>query len=133
MLEGLRVLVVDDNFDSRELVSVILEGYGVQVTAVASAQEALETIAQSQPDLLICDLQMPDQDGCSFISQLRSLPPEQGGQIPALALSGANDEDKNQALACGFEQFFLKPVDPDRLIEVITPLIQPALSSKGNR
>jgi len=130
MLEGLNVLVVDDNSDSRVLVSVILETYGAQAREVASAQAALEAIAEIQPDLIICDLHMPGQDGCSFIRQLRSLPPEQGGQIPAIALSGASDEEKNQALACGFEQFFLKPVDPDGLIEVITTLIQPASSLK---
>lgn len=130
MLEGLHVLVVDDNLDSRELVTIILEADGAQVTAVDSAQAALETIAQVQPDLIICDLHMPGQDGCSFIRQLRALPPEQGGQIPAIALSGASDEGKNQALACGFEEFFLKPVDPERLIEVITALVQSASSSK---
>jgi CheY-like chemotaxis protein len=122
VLAGLRVLAVDDNFDSRELLVTILMVYGAQAIAVASAQEVLATIVEWQPNLLISDLQMPEYDGCSLIQQIRSLPPEQGGQIPAIALSGSVHEKRELAIAAGFQRFLLKPIEPEHLIEVITEL-----------
>lgn len=123
MLAGLRVLVVDDNLDSRELLITILEVYGAQGTAVASAPEVLEAMGELHPDLLISDLQMPEYDGCTLIRQIRSLPPEQGGQIPAIALSGSVHEQRELAIAAGFQRFILKPIDPEHLLEVIAELV----------
>jgi CheY-like chemotaxis protein len=123
VLAGLRVLVVDDNWDSRELLLTILQLYEAQVTAVASAPEVLETIVELQPDLLISDLQMPEYDGCILMKQIRSLPPEHGGQIPAIALSGSVHEQRELAIAAGFQSFVLKPIEPEHLIEVITEVV----------
>jgi two-component system OmpR family response regulator len=105
MLEGLRILVIDDNLDARELLTITLSGYGAQVTAVVSAQAGLETIAQLSPDLLICDLHMPDQDGCSLITQIRSLLPEQGGQTLAIALTGSDYQARVEPWLVGFNVF----------------------------
>lgn len=123
MLEEVRVLVVDDNSDSRELLTTILEVYGAQVTALDSAEAVLETIVKSPPDLLISDLQMPKYDGFTLIKQLRSLPAKQGGQIPAIALSGSAHEGRDKAIAAGFQRFILKPIEPEHVIEVIASLL----------
>lgn len=122
-LEGLRVLVVDDDLDSLELTSIILEPYGVQVAIAASASEAIEANTKFQPELLICDIAMPVIDGYSFIRQIRSLPPEQGGQIPAIALTAcAGEKERTQALNAGFQMHVSKPVDPNQLVAVVASL-----------
>jgi CheY-like chemotaxis protein len=123
-LATLRVLVVEDDPDSRELMVFILEPAGAQVTAVASGQAAFEAVTQQSFDLIISDLQMPERDGYSLIREIRSLQPEQGGQTPAIALSGSvREEERELAFTCGFQRFLLKPIDPDELINVIVALL----------
>ncbi|UKO98583.1 PAS domain-containing hybrid sensor histidine kinase/response regulator [Nostoc sp. UHCC 0870] len=124
MLSGTRVLVVDDEPDIRDLVSFILEDYGVEVTAVTSAQEALDILSESLPDILISDIGMPEVDGYMLIRQLRQQPPQQGGNIPAIALTAyAGEINQQQAMEAGFQMHVSKPVDPDALIEAIASLI----------
>ena len=77
----MKILVVDDDVDTREFIAFLLEQYGANVTAVASANEALAALTQSLPDILLSDIGMPEVDGCMFMRQLRTLSPEQGGQI----------------------------------------------------
>ncbi|MEA5567210.1 PAS domain S-box protein [Anabaena sp. UHCC 0399] len=124
MLSGRRVLVVDDEPDIRDLVSFILEDYGVEVTAVTSAQEALDILSESLPDILISDIGMPEVDGYMLIRQLRQQPPQRGGNIPAIALTAyAGEINQQQAIDAGFQMHVSKPVDPDALIEAIASLI----------
>ncbi len=119
-----KILVVDDEVDSREFVAFVLEECGAVVTAVASAGEALEALALEKPDLLLSDIGMPEMDGYMLIRQIRELPPEQGGEIPAIALTAyASNTDSQQALAAGFQRHIAKPVEPAELIAVVATLI----------
>ncbi|MFN6558986.1 MAG: PAS domain S-box protein [Nostoc sp. ChiSLP01] len=122
-LNDLKILVVDDDVDTREFIVFLLEEYGASVRSVASADEALTALKQSLPDVLLSDIGMPDVDGCMFIRELRTLPPEQGGQIPAIALTAyAGEVNAKQVLAAGFHKHIAKPVEPAELIEAIASL-----------
>ncbi|MBE9205336.1 response regulator [Nostoc sp. LEGE 06077] len=123
-LEGIKVLVVDDDVDTREFLAFFLEQQGAIVTTAHSAHAALESIAQSLPDLLLSDLGMPDVDGYALIRKLRSLPVDQGGQIPAIALTAYAAETTQQLVfAAGFQLHIAKPADPIKLIAAIAGLI----------
>jgi PAS domain S-box-containing protein len=123
-LSDLKILVVDDEVDSREFVTFALEEHRAVVKAVASAGEALEALALEKPDLLLSDIGMPEMDGYTLIRQIRMMSPEQGGQIPAIALSAyASNTDSKQALAAGFQKHIAKPVEPAQLMAVISTLI----------
>ena len=123
-LEGLRVLVVDDEEDVRELLIVVFEEYKVQVTAVASAAAALNVIPQLMPDVLLCDIGMPQEDGYTLIRKVRTLPPEQGGEILAIALTAyAREEDRQQALEAGFQMHVPKPIELNVLIPLVATLV----------
>ena len=122
-LQGLKVLVVDDEVDTRELISEVLKECGSEVVLSRSAAEALEALEQHKPDILISDLGMPDEDGYSLISKIRSLPPERGGQIPAAALTAyARAEDRMRVLRSGFQFHLPKPVDSAELVTVVASL-----------
>ncbi|MGB6015837.1 MAG: PAS domain-containing protein, partial [Nodosilinea sp.] len=122
-LTGVRVLAVDDEPDARELLAAVLTMYGADVLTVTSAAEVLTALTSFQPDILVSDIGMPDDDGYSLIQQIRALPPEQGGQIPAIALTAyAREEDYQRAIASGFQQQVTKPLEPERLVQVVVPL-----------
>ncbi|MBD1924384.1 PAS domain S-box protein [Microcoleus sp. FACHB-831] len=123
MLKDLEILVVDDEADARELLIAILEQYGASVRTAGTAKDALEEIANSQPNVLISDIGMPQEDGFSLIRQLRLLPAAQGGRIPAVALTAyAREEDRTRVLLAGFQQHLPKPVSPDELAAVVASL-----------
>jgi PAS domain S-box-containing protein len=122
-LSGLEILVVDDDADMRGFLPFMLEQYGATVIVVASASEALTALSQSQPNLMISDIGMPEMDGYMLMRQVRSLKPEQGGTIPAIALTAyAGEMDYQQAIAVGFQQHISKPVDPEELVKAIVSL-----------
>ncbi|WP_392481869.1 AAA family ATPase [Nostoc sp. C110] len=124
-LSDLKILVVDDDADMREFLPFMLEQYGATVTAVASAIAALTALSQSQPNLIISDIGMPEMDGYMLMRQIRSLEPEKGGTIPAIALTAyAGEMDYQQAIAAGFQQHISKPVDPEELVKAIRSLIK---------
>jgi CheY-like chemotaxis protein len=123
-LDGARVLLVDDDADTRHLLKRVLESHGAAVKTAASAAEALEMIAASPPDALVADIGMPDEDGYSLMRKIRRLPSSRGGTVPALALTAyARPEDRVRALNAGFQQFVAKPVEPDELAAVVAELI----------
>ncbi|BAY60076.1 signal transduction histidine hinase [Calothrix brevissima NIES-22] len=124
-LTGLRVLVVDDEADIRDLFSICLEQYGVIVTAVASANAALSTLMANPNgyDVLLSDIGLPEQDGYDLIRQIRALDAELGGQIPAAALTAyAAEAEQAQALAAGFQMHIAKPIEPERLLFIVAAL-----------
>lgn len=122
-LGGLRILVVGDEPDVCELLAVILKTYGAEVTSVTSAGEAFEALRREKPDVLVCDLGMPDEDGFSLIRRVRSLPPGEGGETPAAALTAyARDEDRVRALVSGFQFHLSKPVNPEEVAGVVASL-----------
>jgi len=122
-LEGLKVLVVDDEPDTRELIREVLKECGSEVITSRSVAEALTALEQYRPDILISDLGMPDEDGYSLISKIRALPPERGGNIPAAALTAyARAEDRMRVLRSGFQFHLPKPVDSAELVTVVASL-----------
>jgi PAS domain S-box-containing protein len=124
LLAGVQILLVDDQADVREFFSFALEQYGATVTAVESAAQALEILIQSKPDILLSDIGMPFMDGYMLLREVRKLPPEQGGQIPAIALTAyAGEINYNQAMAAGFQKHLPKPVDPSELAIAIDKII----------
>ncbi|MEG4321643.1 MULTISPECIES: PAS domain S-box protein [unclassified Microcoleus] len=123
-LSGIRVLAVDDDADARDLVVFLLEDCGASVTAVANAGDALKVLTQSVPDILLSDIGMPDTDGYMLLRQVRDLPPEQGGLVPAIALTAyAGEIDYQQALAAGFQRHLSKPLDPDKLVQAMLDVL----------
>jgi len=129
-LQGLKVLVVDDEADTRELIGEVLKECGSEVIITCSAAEALEALEQHQPDILISDLGMPDEDGYSLIEKIRALPLERGGNIPAAALTAyARAEDRMRVLRSGFQFHLPKPVDSAELVTVVASLAGRAYKS----
>lgn len=124
-LDGLRILAVDDEPDTRELLKAGLGQCGADVSVVGSASEALEALAVEVPDLLISDIGMPDEDGYELIRRVRALPAESGGKMPAIALTAyARAEDRMQSLRAGYQMHVPKPVELAELVAVAASLVQ---------
>lgn len=122
-LTGLRVLVVDDELDARQLLTRILRACHAEVSTAASVPEAIEAVHRDKPQVLISDLGMPGQDGYELIRAIRALPAAQGKDLPALALSAfARSEDRRRAMLAGFQTHVAKPVEPAELIAVVASL-----------
>jgi PAS domain S-box-containing protein len=122
-LAGLKILVVDDDPDTLSMIEALLTRYNSQVISVASATAALACLESFQPDILVSDIGMPEMDGYALIQQLRALPIEKGGQIPALALSAyVREEDRVRAFASGFNKYVNKPINLDLFIRAIDEL-----------
>ena len=122
-LDGLKILVVDDEIDSLDVLTIALEQAGATVSSFSSANAAIEAINKSTPDLLIGDIGMPEVDGYTMMSQIRQLP--QGKKIPAIALSAyAREIDRVRSIEVGFQHHLGKPVDIPTLIKLITRLIK---------
>jgi PAS domain S-box-containing protein len=123
-LGGVRVLVVDDEHDTREILSVILTRYGAEIRTAGSAAEAMEVFGQWRPDVLVSDIGMPVEDGYVLIKKIRALPPENGADVPAIALTAyASAQDKRNALAAGFQRHLAKPVEPVALAKNVALIL----------
>lgn len=123
-IENIRVMVLDDEIDSLEMLKVALEQEGAQVATTSSGAKALRMLAEAQYDLLISDIGMPDMDGYTFMRNVRTLPPQHNREVPAIALTAyAGEINQRQALAAGFQTHLAKPVDPQQLLEAIATLI----------
>jgi signal transduction histidine kinase/CheY-like chemotaxis protein len=119
-LAGIKVLVVDDEPDAREMVKRLLEDYGAGVIAASSAQEAFERLQIDKPNVLVSDIGMPREDGYSLMRRIRSLSSEKGGETPALALTAyARLEDRDRCVLAGFQAHLAKPVEPTELISMV--------------
>jgi PAS domain S-box-containing protein len=124
-LYGLKVLVVDDDADTRELVSTALMHSGARTAAAGSAREALELMPRFQPDVLVSDIAMPGEDGLALIRRVRALGGKGVGDVPAVALTGLSGEEvRGRALTAGYQQFVPKPVEPEKLTAVVRTLAQ---------
>jgi CheY-like chemotaxis protein len=105
----------------------VLEQAGAIVTSVASCIEAMQAFSQSTPNLVVSDIGMPDMDGYMLMRHIRSLPLEQGGQIPAIALTAyAGELDQKQAIAAGFQKHIAKPIEPEAVVAIVTQLTSSA-------
>ena len=122
-LDGVRVLLVDDHDVVREVISRLLEVYGAQVTATAGVAEALRAFERERSDVVLSEIEMPDEDGYSLIRKLRALPREHGGETQAAALTGLSTvDDRARVLRAGFQDFVSKPVDARVLVSVVAAL-----------
>jgi PAS domain S-box-containing protein len=122
-LAGIHVLIVDDELDAREFLKRLLRLAGAKVSAAGSAAEALESIAAQRPDVLVCDIAMPVEDGYSLIGKVRNREPREGGKLPAVALTAyARTDDRTRAIRAGFHNHLAKPVEPAELLAVVQSL-----------
>jgi len=132
-LNGLRLLVVDDDLDTRELLTILFAEDGAEVIAVDCVDEALAAVEQLNPDILISDIKLIGEDGYTLIQKIRGFDAKRVREIPAIALTGqAREEDRIQALSRGFHRHVTKPIDLDEFLAVVNnlarQLIQPAIS-----
>jgi CheY-like chemotaxis protein len=122
-LTGLRILTVDDDRNTREMLQEALERAGAEVVSAASAREALATMRTFRPDVLVSDIGMPHEDGYDLLRQIRLLPEKEGGNVPAIALTGyAREEDQEATREAGYQAVTPKPVDLDRLLSAIATM-----------
>lgn len=122
-LSGIRALVVDDDTDAREFLEFLLQANGATVITAASASDALQILQQSQPDILLSDIGMPEMDGYGLMRKVRSW--ELAKNLPAIALTAyAGDADQKQAISAGFQRHVAKPINPDAVVAMITELLQ---------
>jgi PAS domain S-box-containing protein len=125
-LGGVRVLVVEDDLDTLEMLKAIFQNRGAEVIAASSAEDALKALEHSVPDALVSDLAMPGQDGYELIAQIRQRGSNGGGNMPAVALTAhARVEDRVRALSAGFQMYVPKPVDPNELVAAVANLTHP--------
>jgi CheY-like chemotaxis protein len=117
------VLVLEDENDVRDFLSVSLVQYGAEVSAFATTGEALQALEEQRPDVLVSDIGLPGEDGYDFIRRVRALGPDRGGQTPAAALTAhAKGEDGARVLTAGFQVHLAKPVQPAELASVVATL-----------
>lgn len=125
-LNGLSVLVVEDDPDARELMHAALEQRGASVRSAESVASAFALIAVRLPDVIISDIAMPEEDGVAFLARLRAMPCECGGRLPAVAVSAyTSAADQARALTAGFDQYLFKPIDFDQLCKTLQKLADP--------
>lgn len=116
LLDGVRILLVEDDADSQTVLRAVFEATGAESRVAGSARDALQIVASYRPDMLLCDIGLPGEDGYQLMRRLR----EQGVVVPAIALTAyASDEDRRQALAAGYQRHLAKPVDPDDLVRAV--------------
>jgi signal transduction histidine kinase len=122
-LTGLKVLVIDDELDAREMVKYVLINADATVLTASSAEEGLAVLRSDRPDIVVSDIGMPDKDGYQLMRELRTLPVSQGGKTPAIALTAfARSEDRTRALLAGYQVHIAKPIEPHELVVTIGSL-----------
>jgi CheY-like chemotaxis protein len=122
-LTGVRILVVDDEADARDLIATVLMEAGAEVETARSAAEGFELFKEFRPDVLVSDVGMPEEDGFSFIRRVRALASSEGSRVPALALTAfAREGDRSRALTAGFTAHVGKPVQPEVLASAVSNL-----------
>ena len=126
-LRDIRVLVVDDDFDTLEVMRVILESHGAQTTAAATAAEGFAALETFRPEVILSDIGLPGEDGYDFMRKVRALPADQGGQTPAVAASAhVYTSDRERAFNAGFHAFLAKPIDAKALVKSVKALVERA-------
>ena len=119
------MLAVDDDADARDLVRHVLESAGAAVVTAGGAREALSMLREGIPNLILSDIGMPETDGYAFMRRLRALPAEEGGRVPAVALTAfARSEERRRALQAGYQVHLAKPVEPAELVAVCASLVE---------
>ena len=133
-LGGMIALVVEDDQDSRDMLTTALAICGVRVVSAESADEGLEKLRELKPDFLISDIGLPGEDGYDLIRKVRALSPSDGGGIPAIALTGyVSVQDRKLALRAGYQEHLPKPVDTNRLIELLQTMVPNGSSASASK
>jgi CheY-like chemotaxis protein len=126
-INALRVLVVDDDTATRDLLAEVLDALGAEVRVAACAPDARRALADQRPDVIVSDVSMPDEDGCELLRAIRRLPAAGGGRVPAIAFTAARDEAvRERALHCGFTAVLHKPLDVAALVAAIAQVADTA-------
>lgn len=126
-LKNVRVLLVEDDADTRDLLRRLLEEHQADVRAIGSAQSALDTLTSAVPNIIVCDIGLPDIDGYELIRRVRRLDAENGGTVPAIAVTAyARPEDRTSALRAGYQAHIAKPIEPSELVSAIARLVDAA-------
>ncbi len=124
-LDGVRILLVEDDDDIRDLMRMALEARGAILTAVESARAGLAAIEARTPDIVISDISMPGDDGHALMRKVRGLPLNSGGKVPAIALTALDSREARVASrAAGFHYHLTKPVDANKLVEIVAGLVR---------
>ena len=124
-LDGLRVLVVEDDDDTREVLTLGLSLHGADVVAVGSAAAAMVELENKVPDVIVSDIGLPDEDGLALIRRVRKLPPTQGGRVPAVAVTAFTlSDDAEEATRAGFQRHFRKPVETRELFGAVAAVVE---------
>src|SRR5262249_41361390 len=114
----------EDDDDSRKLLGTMLSQQGAQVSSAASAKDAFSLLCEKLPDVVVSDIGMPDEDGYELIEKIRTLPEEEGGLTPAIALTGyATRKDREKSLSSGYQLHIAKPIEQDELVSAISRLL----------
>lgn len=122
-LDGVRIVMVDDDADSLDTICLVLTLHGAETRGVRTAPQGLEMVREFRPHVLVSDLSMPGEDGYTLIARVRQLPEEEGRHVPAVALTAhAYAEDRDRALRAGFQSYLSKPVEPERVVETVARL-----------
>lgn len=124
--QGIQALIVDDLVDTCDLLGFMLNLHGIATTCVTSVREALAVYRSLKPDIVLSGIAMPEEDGLSLIRRIRALKPEEGGTVPAIAVTASSVEEiQLAAIEAGFQAFLPQPVDIDELIAVIAKVVKP--------
>jgi CheY-like chemotaxis protein len=124
-LDGVRILLVEDDDDTREVTRLALEARGATLVCARDATEGLAAIAQGAPDVVLADISMPGTDGHSFLKRVRALPRARGGRVPAVAITAfGSREDRMTSREAGFHYHLTKPYDVEKLIEIVSGLVR---------
>jgi len=133
-LQDTRVLIVDDDRDTLEVMRVILESHGAQAAVAPTAAEGLAVLGILRPEVILSDIAMPDEDGYEFIRKVRALPADQGGRTPAVAVSAhVYTSDRERAFDAGFHAFLAKPINPRALVASVKTLVERARADLERR
>ena len=123
-LEGLKILLVDDNIDALQILELLLSEYNLEIKTADSVENALSILGWFQPDILVSDLAMPGEDGFSLIQKVRAFEVSNENKLPAIALTAyVRTEDRDSALAAGFNMFVPKPVEIEELLTAISNVV----------
>lgn len=123
LLQGLRLLVIEDDTDSRQLIRTVLELHGARVESVGTAHEGFKAVCERRPDVIVCDIGLPGEDGYRLMERIRQLPPDEGGLTPAIALTAyVSPRDRLLALSAGFQVHLPKPIQPEFLVSTVAEL-----------
>jgi CheY-like chemotaxis protein len=124
-LKGVKVLLVEDDADTREVLSLGLQLAGARVESVGAASEALDALHDRVPDVIVSDIGLPDEDGLSMMRRIRTLSPDEGGRVPAVAVTAYTlVDDMEEARRAGFQEHFRKPVETQQLLERVAELAE---------